>query len=131
MEYKEYADWRDKNKISDYKVSEDAHISRSTFTQWRKGALTPSAQTINKLKEYMAFYTDISSQKGFNRSLSAPDNQETIFNYGSQFGVAIDAYILRLPNGKTARLSAAEYGQLQRDMQDFVASWIEYRGRNY
>lgn len=50
--YANYAKLRDKNHLTDYAVSKRAKINRSAFSQWKKGATSPSRTSLEKMAEY-------------------------------------------------------------------------------
>lgn len=50
--YKIYARLRDKKHVTDYEVAKQAGLSRSTLSEWKKGSLQPSIETLKKLSEY-------------------------------------------------------------------------------
>lgn len=52
MEYKKYAELRDKNNLTDYRVSKETNIGRSTFTDWKNGRSKPKIEKIKKLADY-------------------------------------------------------------------------------
>lgn len=50
--YEKYALLRDEKKITDYKVAQDTGISKSTFSEWKKGTYAPKTDKLLKLAEY-------------------------------------------------------------------------------
>lgn len=50
--YQRYAELRDKKGVTDYRVSEDTGIPRSTFTDWANGRSAPKIEKLMKLAEY-------------------------------------------------------------------------------
>lgn len=50
--YQRYTELRDKKGVTDYRVSEDTGISRSTFTDWANGRSSPKIEKLMKLAEY-------------------------------------------------------------------------------
>ena len=50
--YKKYQELRDKRGLTDYRVSEDTGITRSTFTDWKLGRSAPKVEKLMKLAEY-------------------------------------------------------------------------------
>ena len=58
-----YAELRDTRGLSDYRVSKDTHISKSTLSEWKQGKRQPEYATIEKLARYFevpveSFYED-------------------------------------------------------------------------
>jgi len=49
MYYENYEKIRQKRGVSDYKVAEDAGISRSTISEWKTGIHTPSLENLKKI----------------------------------------------------------------------------------
>ena len=50
--YKKYVELRDERGLSDYKVSTDTGISKSTFTDWKNGRSKPKVEKLRKLADY-------------------------------------------------------------------------------
>ena len=50
--YKRYVELRDKKGVTDYRVSEDTGIARSTFTDWKNGRSAPKVETLLLLAKY-------------------------------------------------------------------------------
>lgn len=56
--YEKYKALRDARGVTDFKVSRDCGITRSTFTDWRHGRSEPKLQKLIKLAEYFAVPID-------------------------------------------------------------------------
>lgn len=50
--YERYVELRDKKGVTDYRVSEDTGITRSTFTDWKNGRSAPKVEKLLLLAEY-------------------------------------------------------------------------------
>ena len=50
--YKKYVELRDKNGITDYQVSKDTGIPKSTFSDWKSGRSKPKADKLKILADY-------------------------------------------------------------------------------
>lgn len=50
--YEKYVELRDKNGITDYRVSVDTGITKSTFADWKSGRSKPKAEKLYILAEY-------------------------------------------------------------------------------
>jgi len=50
--YERYVELRDKKGVTDYRVSKDTGISRSTFTDWKNGRSAPKVEKLLLLAEY-------------------------------------------------------------------------------
>lgn len=50
--YEKYAALRDKKNITDYKVSLDTGITKSTFSDWKSGRSKPKVDKLKILAEY-------------------------------------------------------------------------------
>ena len=50
--YKRYVELRDKKRITDYKVSKDTGIPKSTFSEWKSGRSKPKADKLKILADY-------------------------------------------------------------------------------
>lgn len=50
--YKKYAELRDKRGLTDYRVSEETGILKSTLSEWKKGSYTPKFDKLMTLAKY-------------------------------------------------------------------------------
>lgn len=50
--YEKYVELRDSRGISDYRVSEDTGITRSTFSDWKNGRSSPKIEKLKILADY-------------------------------------------------------------------------------
>lgn len=50
--YKKYVELRDANRITDYKVSTDTGITKSTFSDWKTGRSKPKLDKLQILANY-------------------------------------------------------------------------------
>lgn len=50
--YKKYAELRDSKGITDYRVSEDTGITKSTFSDWKSGRSNPKTEKLIILAKY-------------------------------------------------------------------------------
>lgn len=50
--YNKYVELRDERGLTDYKVSLDTGISKSTFTDWKNGRSKPKVEKLRKIAEY-------------------------------------------------------------------------------
>ena len=50
--YKKYAELRDKRGLTDYRVSEETGILKSTLSEWKKGSYTPKFDKLMILAKY-------------------------------------------------------------------------------
>lgn len=50
--YKKYIQLRDERGLTDYKVSVDTGIAKSTFTDWKTGRSKPKIEKLQKLADY-------------------------------------------------------------------------------
>lgn len=50
--YKNYVKARDKKGVTDYQVSKDTGITRSTFSDWKSGRSEPKASKLKILADY-------------------------------------------------------------------------------
>ena len=50
--YEVYAQLRDKQGVTDYKVAKDTGIGQSTFSDWKRGRITPKLPKLQKLADY-------------------------------------------------------------------------------
>lgn len=50
--YERYVELRDKKGVTDYRVSKDTGIARSTFTDWKNGRSAPKVEKMLLLAEY-------------------------------------------------------------------------------
>ncbi len=50
--YEKYVKLRDKKKVTDYRVSMDTGITKSTFTDWKTGRSCPKVDKLKILADY-------------------------------------------------------------------------------
>ena len=50
--YGKYVELRDSRGISDYRVSEDTGITKSTFSDWKNGRSNPKIEKLKILADY-------------------------------------------------------------------------------
>ena len=50
--YDRYAKLRDDRDLTDYRVSVDTGITKSTFSDWKHGRSKPKTEKLNKLADY-------------------------------------------------------------------------------
>lgn len=50
--YGRYVELRDKYNLTDYRVSKDTNITKSTFTDWKNGRSNPKIDKLKKLSDY-------------------------------------------------------------------------------
>lgn len=56
--YEKYLELRKEKGISDYKVSKDTGIPKSTFSDWKSGRSKPKADKLKILAEYFGVTVD-------------------------------------------------------------------------
>lgn len=56
--YKKYCALRDKRNLTDYRVSKDTGIVRSTFTDWKAGRSKPGIKKLKALADYFGVTVD-------------------------------------------------------------------------
>lgn len=50
--YQRYAELRDKKGVTDYKVSKETGISKSSFSEWKSGRSKPKVEKLKKIADY-------------------------------------------------------------------------------
>lgn len=50
--YEKYAALRDKKGVTDYRVSIEAGVSRTTFTDWKSGRSKPKLEKLKRIADY-------------------------------------------------------------------------------
>lgn len=50
--YEKYVELRDSKGISDYRVSEETGITKSTFSDWKNGRSSPKIEKLKILADY-------------------------------------------------------------------------------
>ena len=58
--YAKYAKLRDKKGVTDYRVSEDTKITKSTFSDWKSGRSNPKIDKLKILADYFGEVLSIS-----------------------------------------------------------------------
>lgn len=70
--YKKYVELRDKKGLSDYKVSKNTGITKSTFADWKSGRSTPKIDKLVILADYfgvpITYFTDSISHAVSNKT---------------------------------------------------------------
>lgn len=50
--YQKYAELRDKNGVTDYRVATETGITKSTFTDWKNGKSSPKLEKLMKIAKF-------------------------------------------------------------------------------
>lgn len=50
--YQKYVELRDKHNVTDYRVSVETGITKSTFTDWKQGRSEPKIDKLSKIAAY-------------------------------------------------------------------------------
>ena len=50
--YQKYAELRDKNGVTDYRVATETGIMKSTFTDWKNGKSSPKLEKLMKIAKF-------------------------------------------------------------------------------
>lgn len=50
--YEKYVEIRDSRKLTDYRVSKDTGITKSTFSDWKSGRSKPKMEKLKILADY-------------------------------------------------------------------------------
>lgn len=50
--YERYVKLRDEKDVTDYRVSKDTGITRSTFTDWKNGRSKPKTEKLKAIADY-------------------------------------------------------------------------------
>lgn len=56
--YKKYVELRDSKGLTDYKVSLDTRITKSTFSDWKNGRSEPKLEKLSKIADYFGVTVD-------------------------------------------------------------------------
>lgn len=56
--YKKYVELRDSKGLTDYKVSLDTGITKSTFSDWKNGRSEPKLEKLSKIADYFGVTVD-------------------------------------------------------------------------
>lgn len=56
--YRKYVELRDSKGLTDYKVSLETGITKSTFTDWKTGRSKPKLEKLAKIAEYFGVTVD-------------------------------------------------------------------------
>lgn len=56
--YEKYVELRNKKGVTDYRVSEDTGITKSTFTDWKLGRSKPKLEKLKILADYFEVSID-------------------------------------------------------------------------
>ena len=56
--YKRYVELRDNKGVTDYKVSLETGIPKSTFSEWKAGRSNPKIEKLKKIADYFGVTVD-------------------------------------------------------------------------
>ena len=56
--YKKYVELRDERNFTDYKVSKETGIAKSTFTDWKNGRSKPKVEKLKKIADFFNVTVD-------------------------------------------------------------------------
>lgn len=56
--YRKYVELRDSKGLTDYKVSLETGVTKSTFTDWKTGRSKPKLEKLAKIAEYFGVTVD-------------------------------------------------------------------------
>lgn len=56
--YKRYVELRDNKGVTDYKVSLETGIPKSTFSEWKSGRSNPKIEKLKKIADYFGVTVD-------------------------------------------------------------------------
>lgn len=56
--YEKYVELRDSKNLTDYRVSEDTGITKSTFSDWKSGRSKPKGDKLKILADYFGVSVD-------------------------------------------------------------------------
>ncbi len=59
MYYKNYEALRNEKGVTDYRVSDDTGVSRSTLSEWKTGEHTPNTENLKKIAAYFNVSLDV------------------------------------------------------------------------
>lgn len=82
--YQKYVKLRDEKGVSDYRVSEDTGITKSTFTDWKSGRSQPK---LDKLK-ILADYFGVSIEYFINDEPEQKDKKPTFNDIRKEHGLS-------------------------------------------
>lgn len=130
MTYQDYCQKRDKIGLSDHAIAKYTKISRSTFTQWKNGRLTPSERTMNKLKYFFDNYDPehyfdadyiMSLSNGKQIEIETQSKRKTNSNQNS---IYIDSITIPLNNGIPVELTKSEIIELKKYASIIAEAWL-------
>lgn len=124
-DYESYVMERDKHHFTDYYVSKQTGISRSTFSQWKKGEITPSKSTFERINRFFS--------SGIYKPL--PERHSSIMEGNAPIDPAffmrvepnMTSYMIRIDESTLVKLDQTEYDELQRAVRCFLYAWMASR----
>ena len=66
--YKRYVELRDKKGVTDYKVSLETGIPKSTFSEWKSGRSNPKIEKLKKIADYFGV-TQVHENNGISQRM--------------------------------------------------------------
>ena len=67
--YEKYVEIRDSKGITDYRVSEDTGITKSTFSDWKSGRSNPKLDKLKILADYFGVTIEYFVEQGSRRGV--------------------------------------------------------------
>lgn len=136
--YQNYSYYRTLRGKSDYQVSQETGISRSTLSDWKNNRHEPLTKTLYKIAENLgvdinAFYEKPqkhSSSEQFaemfkkNLESSAAMAGRTKEAIDKMFETTLAGYTIRLLSGEEVTLSIEEFKELRSAVEAYVDSWV-------
>ena len=121
-DYDSYVKAREKLNFTDYYVSKSTGISRSTFTQWKKGEIKPSKTTLERLNRFFSNgnYKPLPQHHSSLMLGDAPI--EPAFFMKAEPNVT--SYMIRINEDTLMELNQEEYDELQTAVSCFMYAWF-------
>lgn len=91
--YKKYIQLRDERGLTDYKVSVETGIAKSTFTDWKTGRSKPKIEKLQKLADYfqvpVTYFLEEKKEEGWGKKMFFILIPILAYFAGEQFGTGI------------------------------------------
>ncbi len=128
--YHNYSFYRDQKGLTDYHISQQTGVTRSTISDWKHGRHQPQAKTLQKIADYLnvevnAFYNSVPDYTVHTTTKEPDVLIESDVRRASPLYSKSMFYGVRLPDGRTCELSKEDHEDLQAAVDIFIESWLK------
>lgn len=127
--YSNYAYYRNKKDLTDYKLSQLCGVNRSTLSDWKSGKHQPQAKTLKKIAQFLGvdvndFYRTPGQGKFKAHSSPTAHNNAICYEGEEIEHLPVSGYTIVLSDNRKVNLTSEEYFRLKTSIDAFIDSWI-------